>query len=82
LPPNTSIASPVSATARLQFQNLAAGVSRRRQAVSSGASEPKREASSIASSMAPSDSSAMSASSSVITGWWISALPKAKRLRV
>ena len=71
------MASPVRPTARLQFQNLATGVITRRQAVSSGSAEPKRLARSIASSVAASDSSAMSASSSVISGCSASALPKA-----
>ena len=76
------MASPARPTARLQFQNLATGVITRRQAVSSAFVDPNRVARSIASSVAASDSSAMSASSSVITGWSASALPKAWRLRV
>ena len=76
------MASPARPTARLQFQNLATGVITRRQAVSSALVEPKWVARSMASRVAASDSRAMSASNSVITGWSTSALPKAWRCRV
>jgi hypothetical protein len=83
LPPNTSIASPVSSTARLQTQNLAAGVTTRFQTRSAGSSARSNAvARRIDSASAASLSSARSASTARISGCSASARPNAWRCRV
>ncbi|GBH25260.1 hypothetical protein BvRS1_23090 [Burkholderia vietnamiensis] len=83
MPPNTSITSPVSSTARLQTQNFAAGVTIRFHARSRGeSSSSNASAMRIASTSAASLSSARSASTVRISGCSASARPNAWRWRV